>query len=79
MIQYEGAVFRPPSEAYSLIIQLTIGCARNTCTFCSMYKAKNFRVRKLEEEIQRYRLREQPDCSYSRFLRERFPALWARR
>lgn len=49
MIQYEGAVFRPPSEAYSLIIQLTIGCARNTCTFCSMYKAKNFRVRKLEE------------------------------
>ena len=46
---YEGDVYRPPSEANSLIIQLTIGCARNTCTFCTMYKRKQFRVRKLEE------------------------------
>ena len=46
---YEGDVYRPPSEAESLIIQLTIGCARNTCTFCSMYKRKQFRIRKLEE------------------------------
>lgn len=49
MIQYEGRVFRPPSEAYSLIVQVTIGCSHNKCTFCDMYKEKQFRVRKLEE------------------------------
>lgn len=48
---YEGDVYRPPSEAKSLIIQLTIGCARNSCTFCSMYKRKNFRIRQLSEVI----------------------------
>lgn len=48
-MKYEGDVFRPPSEARSLIIQLTIGCARNHCTFCSLYKRKNFRIRELSE------------------------------
>ena len=52
MIPYEGRVFRPPSEAYSLIIQVTIGCSHNKCTFCDMYKEKSFRIRKMEE-IQR--------------------------
>lgn len=50
-MRYEGIVYRPPSEARSLIIQLTIGCARNTCTFCTMYKQKNFRIRKLEDVV----------------------------
>lgn len=51
-MQYEGMVYRPPSEAYSLIVQVTIGCTHNRCTFCSMYKAKQFRVRKPEEVIE---------------------------
>lgn len=46
---YEGAVYRPPSEANSLIIQATIGCSHNKCTFCSMYKDKIFRIRENEE------------------------------
>ncbi len=48
-MEYEGRVFRPPSEARSFILQVTIGCARNECTFCSMYKEKSFRMRSMED------------------------------
>ncbi|MCI7796369.1 MAG: B12-binding domain-containing radical SAM protein [Lachnospiraceae bacterium] len=48
-MKYEGTLYRPPSEAYSLIIQVTIGCAHNQCTFCNMYREKKFRVRTKEE------------------------------
>ena len=50
---YDAPLYRPPSEAYSLILQITLGCSNNTCTFCSMYKTKKFRV-KSEEEIDRH-------------------------
>lgn len=51
-MRYEGNIFRPPSEAYSLIVQVTIGCTHNKCTFCSMFKDKEFRVRNVQEVLE---------------------------
>ena len=48
-MRYEEPVYRPPSEAASLLIQATIGCPHNKCTFCGMYKGKRFRIRRVEE------------------------------
>ena len=48
-MQYYGNVFRPPSEARSLIVQATVGCSHNDCTFCYMYKEDDFRIRSLED------------------------------
>ncbi|WP_036730524.1 radical SAM protein [Peptoniphilus mikwangii] len=50
-MNYYGNVFRPPSEARSLIIQATIGCSHNDCTFCYMYKDEPFIIRKIDDII----------------------------
>lgn len=47
--EYDYPLYRPPSEAYSLIIQATVGCSQNKCTFCSMYKSKKFTIKPLEQ------------------------------
>lgn len=48
-MKYEGMIFRPPSEAGSLILQVTVGCSYNRCTFCGAYQGKRFRVKSFEE------------------------------
>ncbi len=57
-MKYEGTVYRPPSEANSLIVQVTIGCSHNSCTFCSMYRRKQFRVKDvstIKDELREFR------------------------
>src|SRR4030042_2319551 len=48
-MKYEGMIFRPPSEAESLILQVTVGCSYNRCTFCGAYQGKTFRIKSFEE------------------------------
>lgn len=48
-MRYIGAVYRPPSEAESLIIQATLGCSHNKCSFCGSYQDKRFKIRSLED------------------------------
>jgi radical SAM superfamily enzyme YgiQ (UPF0313 family) len=51
-VRYHGAVIRPPSEADSLIVQVTYGCSNNTCDFCGTYLDKPFAVRPFDEVVE---------------------------
>ncbi|MBW2016411.1 MAG: B12-binding domain-containing radical SAM protein [Deltaproteobacteria bacterium] len=44
-MHYEGNCIRPPSEAYSILLQVTVGCSHNKCIFCGTYKDKRFRIK----------------------------------
>jgi radical SAM superfamily enzyme YgiQ (UPF0313 family) len=48
-MHYEGYCIRPPSEAYSILLQVTLGCSHNKCTFCGSYKDKRFTIK--DDEI----------------------------
>jgi radical SAM superfamily enzyme YgiQ (UPF0313 family) len=51
-MRYHGNVIRPPSEAYSYILQITYGCSHNRCTFCGTYRDKPFSIRPIAEVMQ---------------------------
>ena len=51
-MHYSGSVYRPPSEAHSLIVQVTVGCSHNKCAFCNMYKDKTFRIVPIEQVME---------------------------
>lgn len=44
-MHYEGMIIRPPSEANSVILQVTVGCSHNKCSFCGTYKGERFRIK----------------------------------
>jgi radical SAM superfamily enzyme YgiQ (UPF0313 family) len=48
-MRYDEPLFRPPSEAESFILQATLGCSWNACTYCAMYRGKRYRTRPLDE------------------------------
>jgi radical SAM superfamily enzyme YgiQ (UPF0313 family) len=61
-MDYVEPIFRPPSEAYSLLLQITVGCSHNKCRFCEMYKGKRFSIKSdetimadIEEAAREYR------------------------
>jgi radical SAM superfamily enzyme YgiQ (UPF0313 family) len=70
MMRYEGPIYRPPSEAESLLIQATVGCPHNKCTFCMVYKkGPTYRVRPVKEIFEDI---EEARISYGKNVRSLF-------
>jgi radical SAM superfamily enzyme YgiQ (UPF0313 family) len=63
-MRYEGNIFRPFSEANSYLLQCTIGCSHNQCTFCGMYKDKKYRIRPVADILEDINMakKEMGDC-----------------
>lgn len=64
-MHYEGTIIRPPSEAGSILLQVTVGCSRNRCTFCGTYAGERFRIK--PEEV----VRADIDYAAAHFRRQR--------
>jgi radical SAM superfamily enzyme YgiQ (UPF0313 family) len=47
-MHYEGHIIRPPSEAYSILLQATVGCSHNKCSFCGAYKGERFKIKPVD-------------------------------
>lgn len=71
-MDYEGMIYRPPSESRSLILQVTVGCAHNTCTFCNMYREKRFHIRPVPDVLAD--LAELDEAGYGPYFRKVFLA-----
>lgn len=66
--EYDYPLFRPPSEASSLILQITTGCSWNKCAFCEMYTSKQFRIKKIEQIKQEIDLLKKSDLPVNKIF-----------